>query len=182
MNTRTRSLAAALPWLAGAALLVAAIALPFVVDRPRFWLPNIGVRSMWLGIIAMSLVFLNRYVGLLSLAQVGIAGACAHGLGCVVVVQGGSLWSGAAAGLAVGTLAAFLTAVVAARTRAIYFLMITLAMSQVLYSWAGQAIDITNARRGLAPITRPVVFGVDLADITAFYYAVLLVAVACYGL
>lgn len=171
-----------LPWIAGIALLIAAIALPFVVERPRFWLPNIGVRSMWLGIIAMSMVFLNRFVGLLSLAQVGIAGACAYGLGYVLVVQDGSFWMGVGAGLAVGTLAAFITAVIAARTRAIYFLMITLAMSQVLYSWAGQAIEITNARRGLAPIVRPAVFGLDLSNITTFYYAVVVVAILCYAI
>src|SRR5690625_5121114 len=170
----------ALPWIGGAILLLIAVLLPVIVDRPRFWLPNIGVRSIWLGIIAMSMVFLNRYAGLLSLAQVAIAGGCAYGLGYMVVNQGASFWLGAIVGLIVGTLAAFLTAVIAVRTAAIYFLMITLAMSQVLYSWAGQSIEITNARRGLAPIGRPAVFGFDLNDITNFYYFCVVIALLCY--
>src|SRR5690625_1600138 len=170
----------ALPWISGAILLLIAVLLPVIVDRPRFWLPNIGVRTMWLGIIAMSMVFLNRYAGLLSLAQVAIAGGSAYGLGYMVVNQGASFWVGATVGLIVGTLAAFLTAVVAVRTAAIYFLMITLAMSQVLYSWAGQSIEITNARRGLAPIGRPTIFGFDLNDITNFYYFCVVIALLCY--
>lgn len=168
-----------LPWLLSAVVLLGVVLFPFVVDRPRFWLPNIGIRSIWLGIIAMSMVFLNRFVGLLSLAQVAVAGVCAYGLGYLVVNQGSSFWVGAAVGVVVGTLAAFLTAIVAVRTKAIYFLMITLAMSQVLYSWAGQAIEITNARRGLAPIGRPNILGLDLNDMTTFYYFAVVVALGC---
>lgn len=171
-----------LPWIVVGVVIGIALVFPFLVDRPRFWLPNIGVRSLWLGIIAMSLVFLNRYVGLLSLAQVTIAGVCAYGLGYVVVTLQGSFWVGAAVGLMAGTLSAYLIALVAARTRAIYFLMITLAIGQVFYSWASQSIEVTNARRGLAPILRPELGPFNLADITTFYYFALAVAIGCYFL
>ena len=171
-----------LPWALGAAVLVLALIFPFIVDRPRFWLPNIGVKSIWLGIIAMSLVFLNRYVGLLSLAQVTIAGVSAYGVGYVVVTLQGDFLLGALVGLVAGTLAAFLIALIAARTKAIYFLMITLAIGQVFYSWASQAIEVTNARRGLAPIRRPDWGWIDLGDITTFYYVAVVLAVVCYVL
>ena len=58
-------------------IVVFAFAFPYLVDRPRFWLPNIGVESLWLATIALSMVFLNRYLGLLSLGQVSVAGLCA---------------------------------------------------------------------------------------------------------
>jgi branched-chain amino acid transport system permease protein len=157
-----------------------ALMFPYLVDRPRFWLPNIGVRSIWLGIIAMSLVFLNRYVGLLSLAQVTIAGVAAYGVGYVVVTLEQNFLLSALVGLAAGTLAAFVIAVIAARTKAIYFLMITLAIGQVFYSYASQAIEVTNARRGLAPIARPDFGILNLNDLTTFYYFALALGILCY--
>ena len=167
-------------WIGWVVILGAAIAFPYVVDRPRFWLPNIGVRSLWLGIIAMSLVFLNRYVGLLSLAQATIAGVSAYGVGYVMVTMGLGFFVAVPAGIVAGTLAGFLVALIAARTKAIYFLMITLALAQVFYSWASQAIEVTNARRGLAPIRKPDLGFVNLNDVTSFYFFALLMAVICF--
>lgn len=175
-----RGVAKWLPIALGIAVLAVAIAFPFFVDRPRFWLPNIGIRSLWLGIIAMSLVFLNRYVGLLSLAQVAIAGVAAYGVGFVMVKLELSFWLGALVGIVAGTLASVLVGLVAARTKAIYFLMITLAIGQVFYSWASQSIEVTNARRGLAPIDRPELGPFDLANLQTFYYFALLLAIVCY--
>ena len=163
-----------------AAVVLFALIFPFIVDRPRFWLPNIGVRTLWLGIIAMSLVFLNRYVGLLSLAQVTVAGASAYGVGYMMVTLEQPFLVACLVGIVVGTALSTLIALIAARTRAIYFLMITLAMGQVFYSWASQSIEVTNARRGLAPVIRPDFGIVDLADIQSFYYFALIVAVLCY--
>jgi branched-chain amino acid transport system permease protein len=177
---RPRGIARWLPWVFGGAVVLLAVLFPFLVDRPRFWLPNIGVRSIWLGIIAMSLVFLNRYVGLLSLAQVTIAGVAAYGVGYVVVSLQQDFLLGALVGLAAGTAAAFVIAIVAARTKAIYFLMITLAIGQVFYSWASQSIEFTNARRGLAPVARPDWGIIDLRDITTFYYFALALGILCY--
>lgn len=175
-----RSRRGRLEWVVGGVLVLAALVFPYVVDRPRFWLPNIGVRSMWLGIIAMSLVFLNRYVGLLSLAQATLAGISAYGVGYATVTLGVPVGVGALVGIAAGTLAGFLTALIAARTKAIYFLMITLALGQVFFSWASQAIEVTNARRGLAPIRRPDLGFLDLRDLTYFYFLSVAAAVACY--
>ncbi len=169
-----------LPIAFGALVLILAFSFPHIVDRPRFWLPNIGIRSLWLGIIAMSLVFLNRYVGLLSLAQMAIAGVSAYTVGFVVVKLELPFMWGAAIGVVVGTLAAILVGLVAARTKAIYFLMITLAIGQVFYSWASQSIEVTNARRGLAPIDRPEIGPLDLANIQTLYYCALILAIVCY--
>ena len=165
-------------WILWVVILGLAFAFPYLVDRPRFWLPNIGVKSLWLGIIAMSLVFLNRYVGLLSLAQVTIAGVSAYGVGYFMVTAEQPYFVAIPLGVLAGTIAGFLVALIAARTKAIYFLMITLALGQVFYSWASQAIEVTNARRGLAPITRSEPF----TDISNFYWLVLVTAILCYVL
>lgn len=163
-----------------AVVLVAAIIFPFVVDRPRFWLPNIGVRTLWMGTIAMSLVFLNKYVGLLSLAQMTFAGICSYSIGYFSVTMGWPIIPSILLSLGVGSFAGWITALIAVRTKAIYFMMITLALSQVFYSWASQAIEVTNARRGIAPIPRPDFGFINLNDITTFYYFALFLAVLSY--
>jgi len=180
--TKPRSAWQRYGWIGYVVVIGLAIAFPYLVDRPRFWLPNIGVKSLWLGIIAMSLVFLNRYVGLLSLAQVTIAGISAYGVGYVMVTLEQPAWLGMLFGVLAGTLAGFFVALIAARTKAIYFLMITLALGQVFYSWASQAIEITNARRGLAPIKKPDLGFIDFNEVTAFYYFALVCAAICYVL
>jgi branched-chain amino acid transport system permease protein len=167
-------------WIGWVLVLLIAVSFPFLVDRPRFWLPNIGVKSLWLGIIAMSLVFLNRYVGLLSLAQVTIAGIASYGVGYVMVTLGLPFGAAIPAGLLAGTFAGFIIALIAARTKAIYFLMITLALGYVFFSWASQAIEVTNARRGLAPIVKPDLGFINLNEVTAFYFFALICAVICY--
>ncbi|WP_111720974.1 branched-chain amino acid ABC transporter permease [Homoserinimonas sp. OAct 916] len=164
----------------GLIVLALAIAFPHLVDRPKFWIPNIGIKSLWLGIVAMSLVFLNRYVGLLSLAQMTIAGMSAYGVAYATVTLGLSPWVSIVFGLMIGTLAGYLVALVAARTKAIYFLMLTLALGQVFYSWAAQAVDVTNASRGLYPVPRPDLGVMNLADLNSFYYFALAAAVLCY--
>jgi branched-chain amino acid transport system permease protein len=161
-------------------VLLLALIFPFVVDRPRFWLPNIGVRTLWMGTIAMSLVFLNKYVGLLSLAQMTFAGICSYGIGYFSVTMGWPIIPSIILSLGVGSFAGYVTALIAVRTKAIYFMMITLALSQVFYSWASQAIEVTNARRGIAPIPRPDFGFINLNDITAFYYFALLLALLSY--
>jgi branched-chain amino acid transport system permease protein len=163
-----------------AVVLVIAIIFPLVVDRPRFWLPNIGVRTLWMGTIAMSLVFLNKYVGLLSLAQMTFAGICSYSIGYFSVTMGWPIIPSILLSLGMGSLAGWLTALIAIRTKAIYFMMITLALSQVFYSWASQAIEVTNARRGIAPIPRPDFGFINLNDITTFYYFALALAVLSY--
>lgn len=161
-------------------VLVIAIAFPFVVDRPRFWIPNIGVKTMWLGTIAMSMVFLNRYLGLLSLAQVTIAGVAAYGVGYFAVASGWPYLAAMIVAVVIGTVFGAVIALISVRTRAIYFLMITLAIGQVFYSWASQDAAITGARRGIAPVTRGEFGPVDFRDLTTFYLAALLIAVVCY--
>jgi branched-chain amino acid transport system permease protein len=162
------------------AVLIIVVLFPFVVDRPRFWIPNIGIRTLWLGVIAMSLIFLNRYVGLLSLAQMTIAGIAAYGVGYFSVTLGWPVLLAIPLGLVAGTVSGFLVALIAARTKAIYFLMITLALSQVFYSWASQAIEVTNARRGIAPIARPDLGFLDLNNLNSFYFTSLVAAALCY--
>ncbi|MBX3311445.1 MAG: branched-chain amino acid ABC transporter permease [Microbacteriaceae bacterium] len=162
-------------WLIPVIVLVVAIAFPYFIMKPKFWVPNIGIKTIWLGISAMSLTFLNRYLGLLSLAQVAVSAMSAYGIASAMVTFGLDWYIAIPIGLAVGTLLAAIIAIISIRTVAIYFLMITLAISQVIYSWVSQEVFV-NGRRGLAPVRRPEF----LLEMNNFYFFALAIAVFAY--
>lgn len=158
-----------------------AFAFPYIVDRPRFWLPNVGVRTFWLGIIALSLVFLNRYLGLLSLAQVALAGVAAYGTAVSMIRFEIPTIPAIVIGVIVGTLAGGVLALIAARTRAIYFLMITLALGQVFFSYASQAKEV-GGRGGIRPVRKLDLGFINFNDATYTYFLALILAILCYVL
>src|SRR4030088_1402036 len=66
--------------------------------------------------------------------------------------------------------------VIALRATGLGFLMITLALSQVLWGLAYRMSDVTNGDNGVAGLTRPMPFGVSLDSAPSFYWFVLVVA------
>jgi branched-chain amino acid transport system permease protein len=164
----------------GAAL----IAYPLLV--PRFWTFQIGAQSLWLGIIALSLIFLAGYGGMVSLAQMTLAGVAGYTL---ALLGGNSLnwgvqwpWPLAVLGaLAAGGMVGLLFGLIAVRTQGIYLLMITLAMSMGFYYLALQNVQVFNAYDGFSGVRAPVIAGVSLRQPTAFYYLCLGMAALLYG-
>src|SRR5260221_9345785 len=65
--------------------------------------------------------------------------------------------------------------VIALRATGLGFLMITLALSQVLWGLAYRMSDITNGDNGITGLTRPAPFGISLDSPVAFYWFVLVV-------
>src|SRR3984893_9486156 len=94
-----------------AAGLVFLIVYPWCV--PPFWTFQIGAQALLLGVISLSLMFLSGYGGVLSLAQMTIAGIAGYML---AVIGGNSLkfglmwpwWAAIPAALAIATTAALL--------------------------------------------------------------------------
>ena len=64
---------------------------------------------------------------------------------------------------------------IALRATGLGFLMLTLALSQVLWGTAYRWVSVTDGDNGLRGLTRPAPFGVSLDDSTAFYYFTLAV-------
>ena len=78
----------------------------------------------------------------------------------------------------VGTvLMAGLFGLIALRATGLGFLMLTLALSQVLWGTANRWVAVTEGDNGLRGLTRPQVFGMNLDDSINFYFFALLVAV-----
>jgi branched-chain amino acid transport system permease protein len=164
----------------GAALVV----YPLLV--PRFWAFQIGAQSLWLGIIALSLIFLAGYGGMVSLAQMTLAGVAGY---TVALLGGNSLnWGvqlpwplAVTTAVAAGGMAGLVFGLIAVRTQGIYFLMITLAMSMGFYYLALQNVQVFNAYDGFSGIRAPVIGGVSLRQPTVFYYLCLATAALLYG-
>jgi branched-chain amino acid transport system permease protein len=84
--------------------------------------------------------------------------------------------SSAVGALGATTLAAALFGLVALRASGLGFLMITLAIGQVLWGLAFRWVGVTGGDNGISGLTRPAPFGVDLNSPIAFYYFALAAA------
>ena len=137
---------------------------PFYVDLFR--------RTMIFGIAALSLDLILGYGGLVSFGHAAYLGIGAYAVGVLTHhgVQNGFLqWTLAIVGSA---LVALVIGAVSIRTSGIYFIMITLAFTQMLY-YLGLSIEEYGADDGMRLAARSHFAGlIDLRNPTAFYYLV----------
>jgi branched-chain amino acid transport system permease protein len=109
---------------------------------------------------------------LISLGHAGLFGVAAYG--AAVALGAGFGHAGAiATGLGASLIATAVFAVLALRTTGIGFIMITLALGQILWGLAYRWIDLTNGDNGLAAASRPAPLGLSLASADSFYFATL---------
>src|SRR5262249_39291650 len=107
----------------------ALIAYPLVADP--FWTVQIGAQILFLGVIALSLMFLAGYGGMVSLSQMTVAGCAGYmvalfGTNHVNIGLAWPWWAQIPATLVLTTVVATLIGVLAVRTAGIYTIMITL--------------------------------------------------------
>jgi branched-chain amino acid transport system permease protein len=153
------------------AVLALLIALP---DLLRAYYLALTTKMLIFALFAMSLDLLLGYVGLASLGHAAYFGIAAYTIALLVVRAG--LNSGAAlpAALCTATVTGALFAPLALRARGSYFLMITFALAQVVWSVAFGWRSLTNGDDGIPDVVRPN-FGWSLDNTTSFYYFVLVV-------
>ncbi|HSN39623.1 MAG TPA: branched-chain amino acid ABC transporter permease [Burkholderiales bacterium] len=128
-------------------------------------------------IFAASLNLLVGYGGLPSLGHASFLGMAAYLSALFYLKLGLGHWLAAPAALAATTLMACLFGWIALRATGLGFLMITLALSQVLWGTAYRWVAVTEGDNGLRGLTRPAPFGISLDDPAAFYYFTLAVTV-----
>jgi branched-chain amino acid transport system permease protein len=125
-------------------------------------------------LFAMSLDLLIGYTGMASLGHAAYFGVAAYATGLLALKLGWSVWLTLPAGLLVAALTATLFGFLALRTRGSYFLMITLALSQVVWGIAFGWRSLTGGDDGLPEVPRPNLgLPWPLTDETPFYYFVL---------
>ncbi|MGZ5764028.1 MAG: branched-chain amino acid ABC transporter permease [Usitatibacter sp.] len=158
-------------WGAGGA--VALLALPWAIGGEYY--VNLASQILIAAIFAMSLNLLVGYGGMTSLGHAAYLGVAAYATAWLMLRMGmGPLAAGAAA-LAITTLMAGFYGLLALRASGLSFLMITLALGQILWGLAYRWVNVTGGDNGLSGLARPSPFGFDLKGATAFYYFTLAV-------
>jgi branched-chain amino acid transport system permease protein len=169
-----------LPLVSGVA---AVFLLTFPLYASSYQLTQIAGLSLVLGIIALSLVFLAANCGLVSLAQMSIAGLAAYTIGIMTVSHSYPLWQAVPVALLVSTGAAFLFGVISVRTHGIYFLMITLALAMIVYNITLENYTVFNGHGGIGGEQAPAVGSFSFDPVkhpTSFYFLALIVAFLLY--
>ena len=157
------------------ALALALVALPWVAGE--FYV-NLSSQILIAAIFAASLNLLVGYGGLPSLGHASYLGVAAYVSAWLSLKFGLDHWITAPAALAATTLMACVFGWIALRATGLGFLMITLALSQVLWGLGYRWVSVTNGDNGLSSLTRPAPFGISLESAMAFYYFALIVTVA----
>ena len=158
--------------LAWVLLIVALLAWPYAVGE--FYV-NLASQIFIAAIFAASLNLLVGYGGLPSLGHASFLGMAAYFSALLSLRWGLDHALSAPLALAGTTLMAGLFGLIALRATGLGFLMLTLALSQVLWGTANRWVGLTEGDNGLRGLTRPQFFGINLDDSTAFYFFALLV-------
>ncbi|HET7199986.1 MAG TPA: branched-chain amino acid ABC transporter permease, partial [Burkholderiales bacterium] len=124
-----------------------------------------------------SLNLLVGYAGLPSLGHASWLGLAAYLSAWMSLKLGFGHALTAPAALLGTTLIACAFGWISLRATGLGFLMITLALSQVLWGTAYRWVAVTDGDNGLRGLTRPSPFGISLDSATSFYYFTLAVAV-----
>jgi branched-chain amino acid transport system permease protein len=153
------ALAAVFPWLGG-----------------EFY-TRLGIESLLLGAVALSVDILLGYAGLLSLGQAAYFGLAAYIAALMYLHVTQSFWLIALTVIIIVTVFAFIFGAITIRAKGVYFALITFGAAEILNKIAHntQAIGGSDGLIGI-PVPRiPLLPGVaiDLHSNIAFYYSVL---------
>jgi branched-chain amino acid transport system permease protein len=159
-------------------LLAGAVALLVLATIPSWmgssYYVNIASQVLIWAILALGLNVLVGYAGLVSLGHASLFGVAAYAVAWLVAAGWGHPGAALMAfGVTVVTSAMF--AVLALRATGIGFLMITLAIGQILWGIAYRWISFTNGDNGINVASRPVLLGWSLGSPIHFYYFTLAV-------
>jgi len=158
-------------------LLAVLLVLPFFMGE--FYI-NLASQILIAAVFALSLNLLVGYGGLPSLGHASFLGFAAYACAWSITRLGLDPFSaGALALVATLVLAAFF-GFIALRATGLGFMMITLALSQVLWGLAYRWAAVTNGDNGMSIPSRPRLFGLPLDDAAAFYWFALGVTIVAF--
>jgi branched-chain amino acid transport system permease protein len=144
------------------------LAVPFTGIYPYF-----VMQALCFALLACAFNLLVGYGGLLSFGHAMFLGTAGYVSGHALKVWGVPPELGILAGTAAAALLAVVTGIIAIRRQGIYFAMITLALSQLIY-FIYLETPFTHGEDGIQGIPQGMMFGfLNLANPTVLYYVVL---------
>ena len=165
--------------LLASVLVVVALAL-FPLGAGNYPVKLLQEILIW-GIFAMSLDLLMGYAGMVSFGHSAFFGIGGY-VAALALAKSPGLVSALVLPAAVAGLAALVIGFFSIRVSGVYFIMLTLAFSQMFHAYTFQ-VSWLGAEDGLVGIPRPAVPGVDLTSLRGFHgYLLVLVALAALAL
>jgi branched-chain amino acid transport system permease protein len=135
---------------------------------------NVASQILLYAIFALGLNVLVGYAGLVSLGHAALFGISSYITGYMLQAGFGHTESILAA-LVVGVASMAVYAVLSLRATGIGFIMITLALGQILWGLAYRWISLTGGDNGINVPSRPEPFGYSMSGPNTFYYATLII-------
>ena len=173
--------------LRGRWIAVVATGLVVALLLPRLGVPTFYVSLLtqtWIfAIVAMSLDLLVGFTGLVNFSQ-----AALFGVGAYTVAIGATRFhvTGFVEVMVLGVLAAVVTAaifgLVALRAEGVGFIIITIALNQIVWGLAYQWVSVSGGDNGITGLVRPHVGPFDVSANTGYYYVCLAFFVVSLGL
>ncbi len=151
--------------LVGLALVVVALAL-FPLGAGNYPVKLLQEILIW-GLFAMSLDLLMGYAGMVSFGHAAFFGIGGYVAALALVKSPGLISALLLPALAAG-LAALVIGFFSIRVSGVYFIMLTLAFSQMFYAYAFQ-VSWLGAEDGLVGVPRPVVPGANVSSLRGFH-------------
>ena len=167
-------------------VLLAVAVFPFVATP--FITFQVAAQSLVLGLIALSLSFLAGYGGMVSLAQMTVAGIAGYAMAVLgtsssaEISLGWPWWVAVPFAVLIATVCSALIGWLSVRTEGIYTIMITLAIGVAFYYVVLQNYSVFNGFQGLRELKAPTVWGVNLRAPVPYYFMCLFWALAGYFL
>ena len=167
-----------------------AVLIAFPLFASRYWSVSIAAHSLILGIIALSLIFLAGYGGMVSLAQTAVAGVASYAVAILTVprlpqqilaIPVPPHWPEYLAvpvALLAATGVGLLFGWIAVRSQGIYLLMLTVALGVGFFYLAEQNYDYFGGHGGIPEVRAS--FGYTSENPTLFYYICLASAAVLY--
>jgi branched-chain amino acid transport system permease protein len=158
--------------LAIAIAVLALVAVPYAITEVYY--VNIASQILLYAVFALGLSVLVGYAGLVSLGHAGLFGVASYAAAYLLAAGYGHA-AAIVAALAISLLATAVFAALSLRASGISFIMITLALGEIIWGLAYRWISVTNGDNGINVATRPAPFGIPLTSARGFYDATLVV-------
>ena len=152
-----------------------------------FFLVQIAANAAAVGLVALSIMLLGGWGGMVTLSQMTVAGLAGYFI-AIFGVDGAGLvlewawWAALPVALILATAAAGVIGAVSIRTSGIHTIMITLAIGVAFFYLANQNYTLFNGFTGFSGLAPPELFGVNWRDPVAFYYLCITLAAIGYAL
>ena len=159
-------------------ILVAIVIAVAALVAPWFFYPVFLMKALCFALFACAFNLLLGYAGLMSFGHAMFFGMAAYFFGHTVKVWGWPIEFGLVAAVLGAALLGLITGALAIRRQGIYFAMITLALSQMIFFFYLQT-PFTHGEDGIQSVPRGRLFGVlDLTQVMTMYYVVLAIFLA----